>query len=112
MRRFGSISASMWMRQQPSAPKAVAIVSFGPKVSTAQRRTVRGEAPSNCCEAAAICSAVSAGVPMSSPRPRPGRPSLTRRQAKHLYQYTKDFVKGRGGDETECDNPGQRDVLG
>ena len=38
MRTVGSISASMWIRQQPSGPNAVAIVSFLPKVAAAQRR--------------------------------------------------------------------------
>src|SRR5262245_28642564 len=44
------------MMQQPSAPKAVAIVSRGWKVSTAQRRIVGGVCPARRLLASAICS--------------------------------------------------------
>src|SRR5262245_13215863 len=59
---FGSISASMWMRQHPSAPKAVAIISRGRNSATAQRRMSWGEAPAR----RAFASAMSPAVPFAS----------------------------------------------
>src|SRR6266849_10593590 len=47
MRIDGSMSANMWIRQHPSAPKAVAMVRREPKRSTAQRSIASGELPSS-----------------------------------------------------------------
>src|SRR5260370_27202161 len=53
----------MWMRQQPSAPNAVAIVSLGKYESTAQRKMFCGVALRRSSVAAAIrCGSLSASM--------------------------------------------------
>src|SRR5262245_31632954 len=89
------MSASMWIRQHPSAPKAVAIVNFGPNRSTAQRRASCGGAAANSVLAAASCSSVRVRVPMTPSEVPAGLVPASSSSGQYLYHSTEVFGKGR-----------------
>ncbi len=93
MRMVGSMSASMWIRQQPSGPNAVAIVSFLPKVAAAQRRVVCGGAVASSRLAAAICVSLNRDSLMKSSLVRQGPEIVIDPEPFHLYHYYQDYVK-------------------
>src|ERR1051325_4965979 len=78
----------MCRMQQPSAPNAVAIVSFGKNRSTAQRRICCGVEAANSRDASLICSPV---ITWLMPGLLVLAPSI-----HHDYQDDHDFVKGEG----------------
>src|SRR6516162_4312259 len=87
MRTRGSISASMWMMQQPSAPNAVAIVSRGWNTRTAQRRISCGVAWASLSLAAAIHSSEKAGWDIVTPN---GKSHRLPGELQYLYHYYED----------------------
>src|SRR3954468_20481121 len=62
----GSISDSIWRMQQPSGPKAVAIINLGWNRRTAQVKTSWGDRPSSSRLAAVSSSSVGRGVSVNS----------------------------------------------
>src|SRR5690349_20352095 len=91
----GSMAASMWIKQHPSAPNAVAMASRGWNRCTTQRRISSGERSCKNAFAAAISWVESVCVAIGPPSV-PELPSLPGKPPwglYHLYQHNKHFVK-------------------
>src|SRR5262245_183784 len=85
----------MWIRQQPSAPNAVAISRSGWNIFTAQRRTDSGDSGPSAALASAISSADSGGRRLAGTSSYTGRTSCQEGiYSYNPYRNSKDSARG------------------